>query len=142
MIRQWTIDAASDTRAEVTSTVNRLWAGNGAGLISALSLLAATARDGHPVPLWWFICPGAFVVGVGALGASNVLTIRRLTKRLHSLEGTNGLMDAKIDIFSSPSEAIGVLWSDCRALLSLLAVLSLVVGVVAGLLAVIVATRR
>ena len=134
-------DLLGRVREEYAAITNRLWAGNGAGAIATITLLAGATKRGFPTPGWWLAAPTAFVLALVALSVGSAWRLLRLGGKARRLEPIDGVLEKPVTDIESGSQEAGLRWSDPRTLTGVIASVLLVVGVALGLAALFTAMR-
>ena len=114
----------------------KLWLGNGAGTVAAVSALGAAVSGKLSLHQWFLLCPGAFTLGLVLLGLGTLATLVGEARWLNAHEGAEGLLDLRVDLIERPTHEIGLAWSNLRTLAAVGAAVAFLVGVFAGVFAV------
>jgi hypothetical protein len=135
-LREWRNARLADVRREYAEVTNRLWAGNGAGAIAAISLIASATHQGVSAPAWWLASPTAFLAALAALSVGSVARLLDLGNIVRNLEKAEGIMEVRIDAFRLGSHDAGLHWRDPRTVSAIIAAVLLVAGSGVGLAAI------
>jgi hypothetical protein len=107
--------------------VNRLWAGNGAGAVVALT--AINGGKTHDFKLLLALC--AFVIGIVLLGIIAMCCLIWLDRVILNLESAESILDVRMDYIRRPSGYIG--FTIFRTVMNVLSTLAFLIGTVLGL---------
>ena len=135
-LEDWRGRRLTQARTEYSDFMNRLWAGNGAGAIASVSLIADAAHHGKVAPIWWLASPTAFMLGLLSLCAGSVIRLVDLRAIVRDLEDAQGIMDVHMNSIRRPSHDAGLHWADPRTVCGGLSALLFVTGVLIGLAAI------
>jgi len=136
VVRDWRAARLTEARREYADIMNRLWAGNGAGAVVSISLVAEAAHYGRLAPFWWLASPTAFIVGLLMLCVGSIIRLWDLRRIVQDLEQAEGVLDVHVGTIRWPSHDAGLHGRDARTVCGGLAALMFVVGTVIGLVAI------
>jgi hypothetical protein len=94
-LSDWRVAELNDARGDLATLANRLWAGNGAGVIASTTLLLQESHGDKA----WFWSPFLFLLGLVCLGVGSVLGLiyrRRLMDRLEKQDDMLGTLVSDI----------------------------------------------
>jgi hypothetical protein len=123
--------------AAYADALSRLWLGNGAGALAALSAMGAAASARLHLHKWFIMCPGAFVLGLVLLGIGTLVTLVHEARWLNAHEEADGLLDLRVAFIQRPTHEMGLAWLNPRTLLAVGSAIAYLVGVIAGSAAVL-----
>lgn len=129
-VKDWRAVRLEEARREYADLMNRLWAGNGAGAVATISLIAQAGHYGTDIPSWWFWSPACFMAGLFALCVGSAIRLWDLKGIVQDLEKAKGLFDLKMDTFRTPSHHAGLHLGDPRTIAGIVASLMFVFGLV------------
>ena len=121
-----------EARRSYELALNRLWAGNGAGIFAAMGAFIG----GNAKSLLVFVALCAFVIGIAGLGAGAFWSLILQTRVVRAYERAQGLLDLPVGLFSKrPSAAAGFTFFDFQTLMALLSAVCFLAGLGVGLYA-------
>lgn len=129
-VRQELQQRLTRARKSYEQIINRLWAGNGAGVLSALAAIGSGKASGTAT----FVALCAFSLGLALLAVMAVYSLAFLTRVIRDLEKAEFVLDRRCDYVRRPSEDIGLAIFDLRTIMGFLSATMFVVGAICGLL--------
>lgn len=115
--------------------INRLWAGNGGGAVTCITILGVALKDGSKIIFFVKLTTVLFLAGLIALGFGAFLSFHRITRRLEAAEQATSILDLKVDQISRPSDDAGLRFHDSEIFSALLASATFMAGVFFGVMA-------
>ncbi|WP_430422083.1 hypothetical protein [Phenylobacterium sp.] len=131
-----------EARRDYNDIVNRLWAGNGAGLIASLTLVVQAINKSHATPSWGMFSPAAFMLAILALGLGGLVRLVTLARRVKDLQSARDILEVPIRTILHPLDRAELTWWSPRSLSALVATGMFMLGTVIGVLAIFVAVVR
>ncbi len=116
--------------ASYSDALSKLWLGNGAGTVGAVSALGAAASAKLPLHKWYLLCPSAFALGLVLLGIGIVATLVSEAKWLNDHEEAMGILDLRVDGIRRPTHEIGLDFSNYRTVTAIGAAISFLAGII------------
>ena len=118
-----------DARKLYEQIVNRLWAGNAAGVFAVIGAIGGGKAHGFAIRA--ALC--AFLLGLLILAVGTFLSLILQARIVRDLEKAESLLDLRIESIQSSSEEIGLTISDTRTIMGLLSAMMFFVGTGCGL---------
>jgi len=109
--------------------INRLWAGNGAGVVATLAAIGTGKASSAVV----FVVLLMFTVGIMLLAIMAICSLFQLASELRTLERIDSVLQMPMNLLRKPSEDIGLSIYDCRAIIAGLSALMFLAGTGLGL---------
>jgi hypothetical protein len=128
-VREGAARRLEDARQSYAQTLNRLWAGNSAGTLTAIGALGAGKLDTKE--LLPALC--LFLAGLLSLGVGSVASLVSSVRILRAWENAESILDVKAGAILKPSEEAGFRL-DIRMITGLFAATMFVLGTMWGLL--------
>jgi hypothetical protein len=133
-MRAWRKSSLKTAAAHYKAILDRLWAGCGGGLITAVTALR------YPANRFFWPCAISFALGVLLLGTGALLTLWRERKLLRALEETDDILEMRVDFVERPSAHAGLELEHPQTWTALGAAVLFLLGVVFAAALVVVAT--
>jgi len=118
-----------EAKKSYEQAINRLWAGNAAGMFAVLGAFAT--GKGQGLPILAAVC--AFVLGLAALSIGAFHSLLSQAKIIRELETVDSLLDLKPSSALRPSEEAGLTFSDFQTRMGIHSASLLFAGVIFGL---------
>ena len=112
-------------------SITSLWAGNAGATLATLSFIGVTWSNGafHKALLWPF---GIFLAGVVAMAIGSFVALVSARDRLERMARANSILGFLVDDIESPTEEIGLTFSDWRTRMAMLSGALFITGCVVG----------
>src|SRR5271166_2026419 len=118
-----------DAKKAYEQAINRLWAGNAAGMFAVLGAFTTGKVQGFAI----FAALCFFVLGLLSLAIGAFCSLISQAKVIRELETVNSLLDITVRYVRRPSEEAGLTFYNAQTFMSLLSAILFFVGVAFGL---------
>lgn len=116
----------ADARKSYEQVVNRLWAGNAAGVAAVLSIIEKSNVQKCAA----IVALTVFGGGLLTLAIASFSSLVRQSQIVKSLESANSILDIRADFAKRPSEDSGLSWLSFSTWMVLVSMLMFIIGAI------------
>jgi hypothetical protein len=118
-----------DAKKSYEQVINRLWAGNAAGIFAVLGALETEKTRGLPI----FVALCAFLLGLLSLAVGAFCSLLSHAKAIRELENVDSLLDVMVHYVRRPSDEAGLTINNLQTVMGILSAILFFIGVGLGL---------
>jgi len=131
-LSDWRSRRLEEAKSSYNQILNRLWASNGAGAATTLTVVGVSMKDGHLPPASFLLPLSLFLLGLLMLVVGAAIALVAEARVIRNLESAESILDLRADYIKSPSEQAGLSLSSWQTRMAVGAAVALVLGVITG----------